>query len=100
VGTELAPPIYTALLSQPDNFEHRLPYLAYAPDVDAREPDQVPFPGDPDFQRPLIVLRRGAIPYEAALWAPLRTGRRVEREERIDFYLTVLVLVRDEAGND
>jgi len=102
LGAELAAagpaPIYTALLSQPASFEHRLPYLAYAPDLDAREPDRVPRPGDADFDRPLVVLRRGTIPYENELWAPLREGRRVAREERIDFYLTVMTLLPEGGG--
>lgn len=43
-------------------------------------------------QRPLVVLQRGQILEDNAGWAPLKAGRVVVRRERVDFYLTVLVL--------
>jgi hypothetical protein len=82
-------PIYTALLSQPSAFEHKLPYLAYAPDLDAVEPDQA---SAADPARPLVVVRRGAIGLAHPAWEPMLRGRRVEREVPIDAYLSVYVL--------
>jgi hypothetical protein len=93
VGEELAAagraPIYTALLSQPSTFEHKLPYLAYAPDLVALEPGEA---AAADRSRPLVVLRRGAIGFGHGAWQPLLEGRRIEREVGIDGYLTVYVL--------
>ena len=93
VGAELEAagraPIYTALLSQPSAFEHRLPYLAYAPELDTIEPEQGPM-ADP--RRPLVVLRRGVIGLEHPSWEPLLAGRVVGREVHVDAYLTVFVL--------
>ena len=88
----LAAPIYTALLSQPENFEHRIPYLAYGPELDAREPFELPVVGDTDFERPVIVLRRGRIPFDSERWKRLREGRVLEYEEEVDYYLTLFVL--------
>jgi hypothetical protein len=52
------PPLYTALLSQPPRFEHGIPYLAYGAGLDWVEPKDVPQPGQPGFDRPLIVVTR------------------------------------------
>ncbi len=90
VGAGLERPIYTAILSQPSSFEHGLPYFAYAPDLSPVEPGELPRPGHPDFDRPVVVLRRGTI--DPARWEAFLAGRGIEREEPVDFYLSVLVL--------
>jgi hypothetical protein len=82
-------PIYTALLSQPSFFEHKLPYLAYAPELGAVEPDEA---GAADPGRPLVVVRRGAIELAHPAWEPMLRGRRVELVVPIDAYLSVYVL--------
>jgi hypothetical protein len=80
-------PVYTALLAQPPQFEHRLPYRAYAPDLTALEPADVPRPGQDDFARPLMVLRR-VVPLGRKEWLPITGGRRLVREIAVDRYLT------------
>lgn len=92
VGAQLREPLYSALLSQPDLFDETIPFRAYAPELGALEPEAVPQPGTPGFERPLVVLQRGQILEDNAGWAPLKGGRVVVRRERVDFYLTVLVL--------
>lgn len=92
LGAELEAPLYTALLSQPSLFEHVLPYRAYGADLDFREPDALPKPSDPDFARPVIVLRRGQIRVGDAPWKPLLDGRSIVGERRVDAYLTLFVL--------
>lgn len=52
------PPLYTALLSQPPRFEHGIPYLAYGAGLDWVEPKDLPRPGQPGFERPVIVVTR------------------------------------------
>jgi uncharacterized membrane protein len=92
IGAGLEDPIFTALMSQPDLFEHTLPYRAYAPSsLERVEPELVPPPGQPGFERPLVVLQRGTILDDHPGWAPLRAGRRLVRRERVDLYLQVLV---------
>jgi hypothetical protein len=51
-------PLYTALLGQPPRFEHGLPYLAYGADLDWVEPKDLPRPGQPGFERPVVVITR------------------------------------------
>ena len=86
-------PLYTALLSQPSEvFDHVLPYRAYARDLTALEPEDLPQPGEPGFERPVICLRRGAITYGNEKWEPITTGRRLVEEVHVDGYLTVFVL--------
>lgn len=92
IGAQLDSPLYTALMSQPSLFEHVLPYRAYGADLDFREPTALPTPGDADFARPVIVLRRGQIRVGDPPWKPLLEGRRVLEERRIDAYLTLFVL--------
>jgi hypothetical protein len=89
LGAASREPIYTALLSQPAAFEHKLPYLAYAPDLAAVEPEEA-CAADP--ARPLVVVCRGAIGLDHPAWEPLLRGRRVEQALPIDDYLTVYVL--------
>ena len=92
IGAELDRPIYSALLSQPDLFDETIPYRAYAPDLGALEPEDVPQPESADFTRPLVVLQRGTIPFDNPGWEPLLAGRRIARSERVDLYLVVHVL--------
>ena len=89
-GEGLAP-LYTALLAQPDVFENVLPYRAYGPDLGAIEPASLPRPGEPGFERPVILVRR-QVPMDRDSWRPVLAGRRIEREIEIDWYLSVLVL--------
>lgn len=81
-------PIFTALLAQPPQFAHTLPYRAYAADLAALEPAAVPGPSDQGFDRPVIVLRR-AIGMGHEKWAPITSGRAQIRSVSIDRYLTV-----------
>ncbi|MCK6446146.1 MAG: glycosyltransferase family 39 protein [Planctomycetes bacterium] len=88
-GTSLAaafpehPPVYTSVLAQPSGvFDHKLPYLAYGADLGAVEPEDVPSATHGDFQRPVIVIRR-ALALEHPKWAPITTGRKLVREERL-----------------
>lgn len=77
------PPVYTSVLAQPSGvFDHRLPYLAYAPDLGAVEPEQVPTPAGGDFQRPVIVIRR-ALALEHPKWKSITESRKLVREERL-----------------
>jgi hypothetical protein len=71
--------LYTALLWQPGWYPHALPYMAYAPDAGAIEPDQVP-PGAPD-GRPVIVVARRRLPYG---WEAIEAGRKLERTWQLD----------------
>lgn len=82
-----AEPIYTSILTQPRQFPHTIPFDAYGRDLAPVAPDTVPRPGDADFARPLLVLRR-VLPLTHADWKPITDGRRVVRERRIDRYLT------------
>lgn len=91
IGAAEEAPIYSGLLSQPSLFEHTLPYRAYARDLETVEPERLPRPGEPGFERPVIVLRRGRIPFDTPGWAPIRDGRRVVSETHVDDYLTVFV---------
>lgn len=93
LGGEYDEPIFTALLSQPTEvFDHVLPYRAYARELEAVEPEDLPQPGEVGFERVVICLRRGAITYGSESWAPITNGRRLVLEERVDEYLTVFVL--------
>ncbi len=95
LGAALERPIYSAVLSQPSVFEHVLPYRAYAPELDFREPNALPQPADPDFARPLVVLRRGQIPLSDESFQPVLAGREIVDERRVDSYLTLFVLRPD-----
>ncbi len=86
-GTSKLECVFTAVLAQPPQFEHTLPYRAYAPDLKALEPQDVPRLGAADFDRPLIVLRRN-LPLNHPAWAPITTGRKQLRERIVDRYLT------------
>jgi uncharacterized membrane protein len=90
VGAELDAPLYSAYLTQPKSFDHGLAYLAYAPDLVYLEPGDLPRRGDPDFERPVVVLRRGTIDWKS--FEELFVDRVVERDVPVDFYLSVLVL--------
>ena len=85
-------PLVTALLSQPGQFPHLLPYRAYAPDLEVVEPDALPRPGEPGFERPLVALRRAML-WTSPQWQALLEGRAVERELHVDAYLTVYLLL-------
>ncbi|HYC78649.1 MAG TPA: hypothetical protein VEI02_13570 [Planctomycetota bacterium] len=50
------PPLLTAILWQPHLYEMVLPFRCYAPHADFRSPERVPRKGDPDFDRPLVVI--------------------------------------------
>ena len=89
-GAELEHPIYTALLRQPPSFPNVTPYRAYAPSIEPVEPADLPRPGDPDFDRPVVVIHR-AVGAGRPEWNPIRTGRTVTRRAEIDKFLTVLV---------
>ena len=80
-------PVFSAVLAQPPQFEHTLPYLAYAPELKAIEPQDVARPGSAEFERPLIVLRRN-LALNHALWSPITTGRKQVRKQIVDRYLT------------
>lgn len=87
-----APPIYTALLAQPGEvFANLLPYRAYARDLPAVEPADLPRPGDPGFERPVVVVRR-VLPIDHPKWSPILTGRTISEQVRIDRYMTVYVM--------
>jgi hypothetical protein len=106
-------PLYTALLSQPTRFEHCTPYLAYARDLECvelkpqvhagPEPPLLPVPGEEGFERPVVLITRRYLDFDAldvaraaAAGLPevgrLRTGRRVARKLRIDETMSVWVL--------
>lgn len=86
-------PLYTAVLSQPGEvFPDRLPYAAYAPQLEPLEPEDVPRPGDPDFGRPLLVYRR-VLDLSHEKWTPISDGRIIQREHRLDPYTTVFLFV-------
>jgi uncharacterized membrane protein len=80
-------PVYSALLAQPPQFANILPYRAYARELTALEPERVPRPGESDFERPLIVLRR-VVPLGDEAWLPITSGRKLVREIKVDRYLT------------
>jgi hypothetical protein len=84
--------LYTALLTQPSLFPDALPYLAYARDLAPVEPANLPRPGQLDFARPVIVIRR-VLPLRYDDWLPITEGRRRAREVKVDRYLTVYVFV-------
>lgn len=81
-------PLYTALLTQPPQFENALPYRAYGRDLAPLEPKSLPRPGERGFERPVIVLRR-VVPLGRKEWLPITQGRKLVRELRIDRYLSV-----------
>lgn len=82
-------PLYTARMAQPGwVFPDRLPYDAYAPDVEYVAPDDLPRPGDPDFERPVLAFGR-ALPVYRPKWEPIRTGRRIARQRPLDAYIRV-----------
>jgi hypothetical protein len=91
-GAKLREPIYTALLSQPTMFEHTLPYHAYARDLHAVEPAEVPPLGAPGSERPVVALLRGVDRTEDEAWKGLLAGRNVAFEAVVDEYLRVVVL--------
>jgi hypothetical protein len=119
VGQELLardpgrPPIYTALLHQPPRFEHCTPYLAYARDLPCVElkrqvyagpqPPLLPAPGDPGFDRPVVVVTRRWLDLDTPAVMErarreggqdvlrLREGRRVTRKIPIDETMSVWV---------
>jgi uncharacterized membrane protein len=90
LGAELDHPIYTALLRQPPSFPNVTPYRAYAPNLEPVEPVDLPRPGDPDFDRPVIVIDR-AVGDGRPEWGPIRTGRTITRRVSIDWFLKVIV---------
>ena len=80
-------PLYSARLAQPGAvFKDCIPYRAYAPELECVEPGEVPRPGDPDFDRPLLIFRR-VLPLNRIKWEPIREGRTIVREQRIDWYI-------------
>ena len=82
-------PFYTARMSQPaEVFDEILPYLAYAPELDAVEPEELPGPGELGFERPVLVYRR-VLSMDHPSWQPILAGRRVVRHVRLDSYITV-----------
>jgi len=90
------PPIYTAVLAQPGEvFDHALPFRAYAPELGAVEPEGVPGPGEPGFERPVLVYRR-VLNLWHEKWKPITTGRRIAREEKLDWYTWVYVFVPED----
>ena len=90
LGADLDRPIYTALLRQPPSFPNITPYRAYAPSLQAIEPADLPQPGDPDFDRPVVVINRAVADHRHE-WDPIRTGRTITQRVWIDWFLTVLV---------
>jgi hypothetical protein len=90
-----APPLYTALLAQPgDVFDNLLPYRAYGRDLEACEPAEVPRPGDPDFERPLIVVRR-VLDLNHEKWKPIAEGRVRAKTFWPDPQMSVLIFLPD-----
>lgn len=86
-------PIYTALLSQPAQvFEQRLPFRAYARDLAALEPGELPRESESGFERPWIVLLRDMRRWRPE-WQELAAGRKELSRNVIDDYLEVVVLV-------
>lgn len=82
-------PLYTARLAQPGTvFPDCTPFKAYAPDLPTVEPGDVPRKGDPDFERPLLVLRR-VLSVQRPQWAAIREGRRIVRQQQLDWYIWV-----------
>lgn len=82
-------PLYTARMSQPaEVFDEILPFLAYAPDLDAVEPEDLPGPGEAGFERPVLVYRR-VLSMDHPSWQPILAGRRVVRHARLDNFITV-----------
>ena len=92
LGAQYEAPIYSAVLSQPSQFPHVLPYKAYAPELAAIEPEQVPDAGEPGFERPVIVIWRN-LWYSHPMWVDLTRGRIEAVDEGIDWYLRVFVLL-------
>ncbi|MBK8177889.1 MAG: hypothetical protein IPK67_03100 [Planctomycetes bacterium] len=80
-------PVFSAVLAQPRQFPHTLPYRAYGAGLVPVEPESVPRRGEAGFSRPVIVLRR-AVPLGDETWRPITEGRRVVKEVRVDRYLT------------
>jgi len=109
IGEDLArrdpahPPIYSALLHQPPRFEHCTPYLAYAPGVECTEPKNLPAPGTPGFDRPVVVITRRypdldrpvaldrLDPRASGAIVRLRTQRVVQSSSKVDETMTVWV---------
>ena len=89
---EAARPFYTARMAQPaEVFDEVLPFLAYAPDLGAVEPEALPKIGEPGFQRPVLVYRR-VLALDHRAWKPILTGREIVRERVIDRYVSVYEL--------
>jgi hypothetical protein len=86
--------ILTAILWQPPWYPHALPYLVYAPGVEACEPQDVPPAGAAE-RRPVVVITRNvafagenSLPIE---WRTIREGRRFARSLWIDNSIEVAV---------
>lgn len=85
--------IFTAILWQPTWYPHVIPYDAYAPDLDAREPRTVP-PAEGAERRPVVVITRSVVVDEeksiSAEWASIRKGRKLVRFVDISSSIKVL----------
>jgi len=91
-GSTRGEALYTGLMVQPSLFSHTLAYDAYGRELPRVDPDSVPRRGEPGFERPVILLRRGRIPLTDARWARLLEGRSIATEHKIDEYIVVFVL--------
>ncbi|MFM7296616.1 MAG: hypothetical protein ACKO4Q_05255 [Planctomycetota bacterium] len=92
LGSTRGEALFTGLMVQPSLFSHTLAYDAYGRELPRVEPDSVPRRGEPGFERPVVLLRRGRIPLTDARWARLLEGRSISTERKIDDYLAVFVL--------
>ncbi len=92
-------PWISAVMRQPNIFEHRLAYSAYGADLNAVEPRELPVRGDPGFERPVILLVRrwddfmNATTERQEAVRRLHDGRVVERQIKIDDAISVFVLI-------
>lgn len=92
LGSARGDALYTGLMVQPSLFAHTLAYDAYGRDLPRVEPSAAPRLGEPGFERPLVVLRRGRIPLTDERWVRLLEGRTIAAERRIDDYIGIFVL--------
>lgn len=88
------PAITTSILRQPHWYHNRSIYLAYAPDLETIEPEDVPPPG-PDVPSRVLVVTRNASPNHPGsrkeLWASVSKGRELVETIIVDRATVVFV---------
>ena len=57
-STGTPPPWVSAVMRQPDIFDHTMAFTAYGRDLGAVEPSKLPTVGEPGFDRPVVLLVR------------------------------------------